>query len=252
MTRVIQTLVFAVAGVGAIYFMDLTLSKEFAAVLLDRGGVSYPYSVQNIMWVIFFLGISEILNRYREARKESQQLSVGYLPEDETTILVQSMLPEIYKKTSLITDADKYFLPGLIKRIIAAFQTTNSVENASALLNSSIELKSHDLDLKYNILRYIMWVIPTFGFIGTVIGISLALSYAGLPGKAMEETLLTELTQRLAVAFNTTLVALAMSCVLVLAMHIVQGFEERVLNRSGEYCLDNLVTRLYRVEPGSD
>ena len=103
-----------------------------------------------------------------------------------------------------------------------------SVENASAVLNSSIELRNHDLELNYSMIRYVMWVIPTLGFIGTVVGIALALSFAGEPGRSQDPELLTELTQRLAVAFNTTLLALIMAAFLVLLMHIIQSMEERI------------------------
>ena len=203
------------------------------------------------MWTIFFIGFAEIINRFLDARREGSQLSVGYLPEDETTLLMKANLPAIFKKTALIDGADVLFLPSLIKRIITVFQTTNSVENASAVLNSSIELRSHDLDLKYSILRYIMWVIPTLGFIGTS---SASRSLWPMPASpaAHRTPLLTELTKRLAVAFNTTLVALVMSSILVLIMSVVQSFEERVLNRCGQYCLDNLVNRLYRPERDED
>ena len=252
MKRLILSAVFAGLGVVAILVMESALPENFAIAMLDKGGVTYPFSVQNVMWTIFFIGFAEIINRFLDARREGSQLSVGYLPEDETTLLMKANLPAIFKKTALIEGADVLFLPSLIKRIISVFQTTNSVENASAVLNSSIELRSHDLDLKYSILRYIMWVIPTLGFIGTVIGIALALAYAGEPGRAQDPTLLTELTKRLAVAFNTTLVALVMSSILVLIMSVVQSFEERVLNRCGQYCLDNLVNRLYRPERDED
>jgi hypothetical protein len=47
------------------------------------------------------------------------------------------------------------------------------------------------------------------------------------------------------VAFNTTLLALVMSAVLVLVQHVVQAYEERTLNQAGQYCLDNLINRLY-------
>lgn len=248
MIRVLVAAAFLGVGGVAILIMSGALPESLARVLLDKGGTTYPYSVQNIMWLIFFVGLGELLMRYLEARKESQELDRRYLPEDETTVLVKQALPQIYKKVSLAKDSDKRFLPHLIKRIITVFQTTNSVENASAVLNSSIELRGQDVDLNYSMIRYVMWVIPTFGFIGTVIGIALALNYAGQPGKAQDPTLLTELTLRLAVAFNTTLVALTMSAVLVLIMHVVQGFEERIITRCGHYCLDNLVNRLYKTE----
>jgi biopolymer transport protein ExbB/TolQ len=93
-------------------------------------------------------------------------------------------------------------------------------------------------------IRYVVWAIPTLGFIGTVVGISLALAFAGAVD-LQDPTLLAELTKRLAVAFNTTLLALVMSALLVFFQHIVQAFEERALNQAGQYCLDNLINRLY-------
>jgi len=248
MKRLLLACAFALLGVALILVLSETLPKDLALVLLDRGGATYPYSVQNIMWVIFFVGLGELLYRFFAARVESRELNQEYLPEDETTILVKDMLPKLYKKVSLAHRSNRLFLPSLIKRIITVFQTTDSVENASAVLNSSIELRSHDLDLRYSMIRYVMWVIPTFGFIGTVIGIALALNYAGQPGKAQDPELLSDLTLRLAVAFNTTLLALTMSSVLVLMQHVIQAFEERTVNRCGQYCLDNLVNRLYRGE----
>lgn len=53
------------------------------------------------------------------------------------------------------------------------------------------------------------------------------------------------LSANLGVAFYTTLLALVQSAMLVLALHITQAREERVLNRAGQYCLDNLINRLY-------
>jgi flagellar motor component MotA len=118
------------------------------------------------------------------------------------------------------------------------------VDQANALLTSSLELSLHEIDLRYSMVRYVVWAIPTLGFIGTVVGISLALAFAGAVD-LQDPNLLAELTKRLAVAFDTTLLALVMSAVLVLCQHVVQAYEERALNQAGQYCLDNLINRLY-------
>ena len=80
----------------------------------------------------------------------------------------------------------------------------------------------------------------TIGFVGTVVGIGATLA-------AVDPTSpdLQELTARLAVAFNTTLVALVMSAVIVFMMHAVQLREESALNDAGTYTLRNLINRLY-------
>jgi hypothetical protein len=52
------------------------------------------------------------------------------------------------------------------------------------------------------------------------------------------------LTQRLAVAFYTTLVALVMSAVLVFLTHLVQSHEEKALYAMESYVLDAFINRL--------
>lgn len=249
MNRLLVAAVFLIIGVLIVVVLSAVLPSGLAKVLLDRGGPTYPYSVQNLMWLIFSIGLGELLLRFRAAHIERKELYHRYLPEDDSTVLVKQALPAIYKKVSLAEKSEERFLPSLIKRIISVFQTTNSVENASAVLNSSIELRNQDLELSYSMIRYVMWVIPTLGFIGTVVGIALALNFAGEPGRSQDPNLLSDLTLRLAVAFNTTLLALIMAAILVLLMHIVQSIEERIVTRCGHYCLDNLVNRLYKAEP---
>ena len=232
----------------AIYLMDRFLPGSLAAVLLDRDRGSYPLTVQNVMWVVFGIGVGELIVRWRDALLERRELRQGYLPEDATTILQAPELRRIFAATKEIEGSGKgreqRFLPRLILRVVTQFQTNQSVEQANSILNSSLELFLHEVDLRYSMVRYVVWAIPTLGFIGTVIGISLALAFAG-EADLQDPALLAELTKRLAVAFNTTLLALVMSSVLVLIQHVVQAFEERALNDTGQYCLDNLINRLY-------
>jgi len=232
----------------AIYLMDLLLPHSMAVVLLDKDGGSYPVTVQNVMWLVFAVGCGELVVRLRDAVLERRELRHGYLPEDATTILQAPELRRIFAATketeSLDPTRHHRFLPRLILRVVTQFQTNESVEQANSILNSSLDLFLHEVDLRYSMVRYVVWAIPTLGFIGTVVGISLALAFAG-EADLQDPTLLAELTKRLAVAFNTTLLALVMSSVLVLIQHIVQAFEERALNAAGQYCLDNLINRLY-------
>ena len=114
------------------------------------------------------------------------------------------------------------------------------------MLDSSLELFLHEIDLRYNMLRYIMWVIPTIGFIGTVRGIALGLNTAAAESNlGNTDDLLYVVSSDLSVAFYTTMLALVMSGVLVLIMHICQGREEGGSNRSGPYCIDHLINKLY-------
>jgi biopolymer transport protein ExbB/TolQ len=243
------TLIACLAGaIVVVLLIDLLLPHSFAVTLLDRDRSTYPFTVQNLEWLVFAIGIGELIVRARDAAAERAELAKAYLPEDETTLL---QAPELRRIYGIVRDATRAgspahgrFLPRLIHRVVTQFQTTRSVDQANALLNSSLELFLHEIDLRYTMVRYVIWAIPALGFIGTVMGISLALAYAGAVD-LQDPSLLAGLTKQLAVAFDTTLLALVLSAVLVLIQHIVQAYEERSLNQAGQYCLDNLINRLY-------
>lgn len=220
-----------------------------AAVLLDRGSPIYPLTIQNAMWLIFFLGLGELWMRFAAGSYEVRMLQASLLPEDEETMLRAKDLTPLYRRLKSSPDIERRILPRLIRRVILQFQSSRSIDQANVLLNSSLDLLQHEIDLKYNMLRYIMWLIPTLGFVGTVVGIALALADASampdITDSAAIKAWVATLTSSLGVAFNTTLLALLMAAVLVFLMHIAQGREEAALNNSGQYCLDNLINRLY-------
>jgi len=203
-----------------------------------------PYSLQTIMWVAFFLGLAEIWIRRREVRSEAWLLKIGMLPEDERTMLPSEKLSAIYTRAR--KTAPEAVLPTLLRRLVMEFRKSHSVNRVNSLLDSSLELMLHNIDLRYSLLRYLVWIVPTLGFVGTVIGIADALSFAG-SGLLPPEELLLPTTQKLGVAFYTTLLALLQASVLMLGLNLTQASEELVLNEAGQYCLENLVVRL--VEP---
>jgi biopolymer transport protein ExbB/TolQ len=232
-------------GLAIIALLYLTLPPGPAKLLIDRGGLTFPISVQNGMWIVFCVGCGELFVRFSVGRLEARQLRLGVLPEDERTVLEAVDLGDIYRKVRALPGAHICFLPRLIQRTILQFQSSRSIDQASTLLNTSIEMYLHEVDLRYNMLRYLTWLIPSLGFIGTVVGIGRALAFAGDPVHSQEATLLTEVTSRLAVSFDGTFLALVMAALLVFLMNVAQSREEHALNLAGQYCLDNLINRLY-------
>ena len=235
----------AVVGVVVVAVLHFVLPEELAQILLDRGGIGYPFSVQNCIWVVFAVGCGELFVRFRAGRAEQDQLRRNYLPEDERTVLQAQDLGEIYRQVRSTSFASNCFLPRLIQRTILQFQSSRSIDQASSLLNTSMEMYLHEVDLRYNMLRYLTWLVPSLGFIGTVIGMGRALAFAGDPANAQDPLLLNEVTRRLAISFDGTFLALVLAALLVFLTNIAQSREEHALNRAGQYCLDNLVNRLF-------
>jgi biopolymer transport protein ExbB/TolQ len=89
-------------------------------------------------------------------------------------------------------------------------------------------------------IRYIAWAIPAVGFIGTVRGIGEALGQAH---KAIEGDIFG-VTKSLGVAFNSTLIALLISVVLMFLVHQLQLLQERYVLDTEAYCEENLTRHL--------
>jgi len=244
--RLASLFVSLVAAILAIALMARVLPPAAAAIMLDIKRETWPFTIQNALWLAFFAGAGELFFRWRHLRLEEQQFSRNYLPEDEETVLRpgEDVTP-IYQKVRGSKDRDTCFVPRLITRCVLGFNLSHSADQTNSLLNSSLELFMHEIELRYNMVRYITWLIPSLGFIGTVVGIMLALNYAGNRANVESPDMLYQVTERLGVAFSTTLLALVMAAILVFIQNLVQGGEERVLNRAGQYCLDNLINRLY-------
>ena len=255
--RVVAALVALIGACTWIATLSLILPSPslgsgkmyLSAILLDRGSSVFPFTIQNAMWIMFCFGLGEIWIRFLRAQQETRQFAAGLLPSDETAMFRAKDLIPVYRKVTGSKHSRYYRLQRLILRVVQQFQISKSIDQANSLMNSSLELIQHEIELKYNVLRYIVWLIPTTGFIGTVVGIAMALSAAGdlpaLGDSAQVEAWFGSMTMNLGVAFNTTLLALIMAAVLMFLLHLAQGKEESALNGAGQYCLDNLVNRLY-------
>ncbi|MCA9089854.1 MAG: MotA/TolQ/ExbB proton channel family protein [Planctomycetaceae bacterium] len=87
------------------------------------------------------------------------------------------------------------------------------------------------LHSSYALMNTIIWAIPIVGFLGTVMGITLAI--ANITPEQLESSM-NEVTSGLAVAFDTTAVALSWSLVLGFASLFVKRSEEQLLGEIDE------------------
>lgn len=217
--------------------------------LFDTAHAAFGFSIQNVMWIFFFVTLGELWLRLRAAQQIERGFAKQYLPEDHHTVLELGDMAAIIRRI----EADSA-VPGsaaaFIRKLVMQFQTSRSIEQTQNMLSAQLEMQGSLIDTRYTMIRYLTWLIPTLGFIGTVVGIANALNYAGeVNGEG--ERFVAELTARLAVAFDTTFVALVMSAVLVFLTQVIQGREERSLVLIGQYCLDHLINRLYIPQGGT-
>lgn len=248
--RIIAALVsvLAVGTVLTALSFGAAPDSVFSVVFLDRQSPIYPMTVQNLMHFMFALGLGESFVRFYSAADARRQIEKDLLSADGGQLLSEREIREVQDLIKRDGAGNDRYMHRLVHRVILQYQATGSVGESQAVLDSSVEYFQHEIGLRYNMLKYLTWLLPTLGFIGTLIGISLALAAAGtlpdLEDHAALESWINSLTTNLGVAFYTTLVALGLSAVLVFLSSIASGREERALNETGQYCLDNLISRL--------
>lgn len=229
-------------------FVDLGLDslKTMQVIFFDyspegRALVLRIINVQNIMWWIFFIGSAELYYRNVLIKKNTHALSKKYLSEQQFEIYTSEDIIKFRK--NLLNEEN--LLADLIKKLVLRYQASRkSVDETHQMLNSQLQMMQYKLDVDYNLIKYITWLIPTLGFIGTVIGIALALNFAGQPGAAESAGFLEQLTSKLSIAFYTTLVALIMSAILVFGQNLIQAKEEMSIQQTAEYCLNFFINKL--------
>lgn len=132
-------------------------------------------------------------------------------------------------------------LPYVVSRGLERYHITGSVAEATETIMGRIEVASEQQESELSMLRYLVWAIPSIGFIGTVRGIGLALRRAD---EALQGDI-SGVTSALGVAFNSTLVALIISIMLMLLIHLLQSSQEGLILRLQTYCREQILDKLF-------
>lgn len=154
------------------------------------------------------------------------------LPEDSRELSRQIQALPAYQRNSL--------LPRALLAALHRFGATRNIQDAAGATQEYCAQEGERLESELSMIRYIAWAIPSVGFIGTVRGIGDALGQAHL---AIEGNIFG-VTRSLGVAFNSTLVALLLSIVLMFLLHQLQLMQERYVLDAEAYCEEKLTSHL--------
>ncbi len=123
---------------------------------------------------------------------------------------------------------------------------------ADALDEELKYLNDQDIDRAYGsyaLTNVVIWAIPILGFLGTVVGITMAI--ANLDPASLEESM-SEVVAALGVAFDTTALALSLSMVLMFTKFAVEKQETRLLEQVNERAAEELMGRFQDSGTGGD
>lgn len=190
-----------------------------------------------MVWAFAIMGYKTVQAGRQRSLLQRDLLQTGegmrILPEDtrEMTRQLEQLAPR--ERFSLV--------PRALQAALHRFAATSNIEDVAQASRVVCESEGERLESELSMIRYIAWAIPSVGFIGTVRGIGDAL---GRAEQAMEGDI-SGVTQSLGVAFNSTLIALLISVVLMFLMHQLQLMQERLVLDAETYCDEHLIRHLH-------
>lgn len=242
----ILALVISIIAVHSVYLGYVLPEATQAMQMAKAAGQSAPRDIvvilkdpeQEICLILMCWGFFLIIGKCMEILKDRYLFSVDLIEgaadagfDLSAALGTLEGLPDKVRGTPLVRT-----LLASIRRYLI----TRNVQDTSDAIESSIEALAVKQEAENSMIRYLIWAIPSIGFIGTVRGIGQALSQAdqALAGD------IAGMTDSLGVAFNSTLVALLISIGLMFLLHQLQRLQDGLVVDTQEYCESFLLNRI--------
>jgi biopolymer transport protein ExbB/TolQ len=235
-------------GLASLAFYALLQTGAIRGEFLRRYFDSHP--VEHITTTMFFVGLAALVLKWFDVAAQFNLLGQNPLgavpsrPEHPRAAAGHLATLESLPPSS----QDGY----LIRRLREALSHVCQKRSADKLDEELKYLSESDVarsQASYGLVMIVIWAIPILGFLGTVIGITLAI--ANLSPEALESSL-PQVTAGLGTAFDTTALALALSMVLMFAKFLIQREEQRLLARVDQRVNDDLAARFQQQGTAGD
>jgi len=231
-------------GITATVVFYILLSAGFIrSQLVARYFAGHP--VEYIETALFFIGVMALLLKAFDLAFQFQSIPEtklaeahedGDAPERSSELMLGlKHLPE----QTLSTYLARRLMNAL--RYVKQSDSADDLDDQLRYLSDMDAERSHE---GYSLVRIIVWATPMLGFLGTVIGITLALgqlspeALVNAPKDAMQGLL-----AGLSVAFDTTALALSLSIVLMFLQYLVREVETQLLAVVDRQVEDELIGR---------
>ena len=187
-------------------------------------------------WMLAIIGVKSKIALHERKLLGQSLLEVT----SGTSILPEDIRQYVRPLQALPAEEQEYLLPRTLLTALQRFGSTRNIQDVSNAVKEVCETESNRLDSELSMVRYIIWAIPSIGFIGTVRGIGDALGQAD---RAVQGDI-AGVTASLGVAFNSTFIALVISIFIMFLMHQLQLLQERLVLDTQNYCDVNLLRHM--------
>lgn len=194
----------------------------------------------------FAWAVCILTSRWLEVQRQRRAFRLELLPPGQV-ILVDDARDLQRRIDDRVGSGGPYILASMMRLALGKYATSRSSRDVADIVRTQADLNLGRLVSTMATVHYLAWAIPAIGFLGTVRGLAGALTVNDTKREALAK-FIKEATGHLNVAFDCTLVALALSLVLMFIVHTQQRLEEELVIDCQQYSIDHLVSRLYDME----
>lgn len=198
----------------------------------------------------FFGGIAILFLKGKKIQFQQRALYLSAVPVEPEFILTETTAATVLARIHSLVDHPRHFvLFNRLDRALSNFRNIGQVGDVSAILRAQAENDEDQVASSYTVVNGLVWAIPVLGFIGTVLGLSLAIGRFTSTLQAAGDISLIRaslqgVTGGLATAFESTLVALTFTLILQLVITFQQKREMAFLDECNDYCHSHIVSKL--------
>ncbi|MFN9175437.1 MAG: MotA/TolQ/ExbB proton channel family protein [Synechocystis sp.] len=223
-----------------IYLLMLPFKSTYVGILLYERGFTQVLVIAFASYVLVFLAlkIQKIRRELNELKKEYFPPTLSaFKPTEQGVSILQTQLG---KESNLLARR--------CGRVLGAYIYSGSRQVATDFAVEDANFYQTKSESSYTFPRILIWAIPLLGFIGTVMGISAAVNgFSQFLNQSSDVSQIKEgigtVTNGLAIAFDTTLLALLFSVLVMIPLVLVERQESRLLLGIDIYINDKILPR---------
>lgn len=228
---------------AALYPLKL-MGIRIGSMFWDSASINFPTTLL-MFWSFAILGLKS-----RQLARQKSAMLLDLLPNEiSQEITLKSLDKFVAHIQSLPPEARESILVNRVLRGIEHFRVRKSAAETVTMMESQSAIDAANVAGSYTIVKVFIWAMPILGFIGTVMGVSSAVS--GLSATLENAADVSAVTSSmksvfsgLGTAFDTTLLALIMSMLVKIPASAMQKSEDSLVTIADEYCNENLLRRL--------
>lgn len=235
-------------GVLGLAFYAALDQKWINSPFLVRYMAGHP--VEYATGIAFFVALAALAMRFLD--QTSQFASIGDIslspPEvgGSPVSSSESLIAELDEMPPVLA---RNYLARRLREALELVRRKDSADSIEQHLRHLEEADRDQLHGAYALVRIIIWAMPVLGFLGTVVGITVAI--ANLSPETMEKSM-PDVIHGLGIAFDTTAQALALTMAVMFLKYCVERSDERLISLVDVRAAEELVGRFQFVGTDGD